>query len=204
MTRRCLRLITELTIGIRRTGVTWMWVLKLFASHLISILNSIKNYFQTSQDPSSPLGGPPSTTNILALDTTNNVIPTTTVTDIRDGWENEEWGSLEEEPANEELEEKANHDSNHLAASRSNSNSQSHSSSGGVYNNNTMNNISPTKNGSGNGGDILLNSSSNSNSNWDNYGTTWNDDEFEPIDDANGGELKSNLWQLWQLHSWPE
>lgn len=103
----------------------------------------------------------------------------TSVNDNRDGWD-DEWGSLEEEPANEELEEKLNHDLNHLTASRSNSNSNSHSSS----NNN--------KNGSEGPGETLLNSSSNSNtnSNWDNYGTTWNqDDEFEPIDD-NGGEFE--------------
>ena len=112
----------------------------------------------------------------------------TTANDIRDGWENDEWGSLEEEPANEELEEKEN-ETNHLVASRSNSNSQSHSSSG-VYNNNIVNNISTSKNnGSGGADEILLNSSSNSNSNWDNYGTTWNDDDFEPIEDGNGGEL---------------
>lgn len=123
----------------------------------------------------------------------------TSVNDIRDGWENDEWGSLEEEPANEELEEKANNDTNHVAASRSNSNS--HSS--GVYNNNIVNNVSPTKNNGS--GEILLNSSSNSNSNWENYGTTWNDDEFEPIDDSNTGEpeqlftflmLKFSFFQL--------
>lgn len=120
----------------------------------------------------------------------NAALVATTVIDGRDGWENDEWGSLEEEPANEELEEKANNDMNHIAASRSNSNSQSHSSSA-VYNNNSVNDISPTrKNGSGGADDTLLNSSSNSNSNWDNYGTAWNDDEFEPIEDGNGRELK--------------
>lgn len=114
---------------------------------------------------------------------------TALVSDVRDGWENDEWGSLEEEPANEELEEKANNEMNHLIASRSNSNSQSHSSSG-VYNNNIVNNISPSRNNGSTGADeILLNSSSNSNSNWDNYGTTWNDDEFEPVEDGNGGEV---------------
>lgn len=117
----------------------------------------------------------------------NNLIAATTVNDIRDGWENDEWGSLEEEPANEELEEKENIETNHLTASRSNSNSQSHSSSG-VYNNNIVNNSPSKNNGSGGADDILLNSSSNSNSNWDNYGTTWNDDEFEPIEDGNGGK----------------
>lgn len=109
----------------------------------------------------------------------------TTVNDIRDGWENDEWGSLEEEPANEELEEKANNDMNHHA-SGSRSNSNSHSSSG-IYNNNIVNNLSPIKNNGS--GEILLNSSSNSNSNWENHGTTWNDDEFEPLDDNNTGEM---------------
>lgn len=111
------------------------------------------------------------------MNAANNILIATSVNDNRDGWENDEWGSLEEEPANEELEEKLSHDLNHLTASGSNSNS--HSSSG-AYNNN----ISPTKNGS-DGGETLLNSSSNSN--WDNYGTTWNDDDFEPIEDTNGG-----------------
>ena len=111
-----------------------------------------------------------------------------TVNEARDGWDNEcDWGSLEEEPINEELEEKANndannHDGNHASASRSNSNSQSHSSSG-VCNNNTVNNISPIKNN----GDGDMNSSANSN--WDNYGTAWNDDEFEPIDETGTGNL---------------
>lgn len=146
--------------------------------------------FQTSQDPSSPLGGPASTLSAtLAMNAANNAMTAALVNDARDGWENDEWGSLEEEPANEELEEKANSEMNHLIASRSNSNSQSHSSSG-VYNNNIVNNISPTRNnGSAGADEILLNSSSNSNSNWDNYGTTWNDDDFEPVEDGNGGEL---------------
>jgi SCY1-like protein 1 len=109
----------------------------------------------------------------------------TTVNETHDGWDND-WGSLEEEPINEELEEKANNDINHVAASRSNSNSQSQShSSTGVYNNNTMNNSSPTKN---NGVDTQINSSVISNSNWDNCGTGWNDDEFEPIDETGIGE----------------
>lgn len=117
------------------------------------------------------------------MNAANSPVAATTVNDIRDGWDNDEWGSLEEEPANEELEEKANNDMNHHAsASRSNSNS--HSS--GVYNNNTMNNISPTKNNGS--GELLLNSSSNSNSNWENHGTSWNDDEFEPLEDSNTGK----------------
>lgn len=108
------------------------------------------------------------------------------VNEVRDGWDNDcDWGSLEEEPINEELEEKAsnNHDGNHASASRSNSNSQSHSSSGIVCNNNTVNNISPIKNN----GDGDINSSANSN--WDNYGTAWNDDEFEPIEETGTGML---------------
>jgi hypothetical protein len=127
----------------------------------------------------------------LNINAANNLLAVSAVSDTRDGWENDEWGSLEEEPANEELEEKENNDSNHIKESRSNSNSQSHSSTG-IYNNNIANNTSPSKNGSGGNGDTLLNSSSNSNSNWDNYGTsTWNDDEYEPVEDGNGGELKA-------------
>lgn len=119
----------------------------------------------------------------------NNAMAATTVNDIRDGWENDEWGSLEEEPANEELEEKANNDMNHHA-SGSRSNSNSHSSSG-IYNNNIVNNVSPIKNNGS--GEILLNSSSNSNSNWENHGTTWNDDEFEPLEDNNTGKMMMTL-----------
>lgn len=145
--------------------------------------------FQTSQDPSSPIAGPPTTLSATLNMNVVNIVATT-ISDGRDGWENDEWGSLEEEPANEELEEKSNNDMNHIAASRSNSNSQSHSSSA-VYNNNSVNDISPSRNnGSGHADDTLLNSSSNSNSNWDNYGTSWNDDEFEPIEDGNGRKLK--------------
>lgn len=125
------------------------------------------------------MGAGPLTTSMSA-----NNIPNATatiVTDGRDGWDNEDWGSLEEEPANEELEEKANNDMNHIAASRSNSNSHS-STSGGVYNNNIMNNISPTKNNGDN------NMTTSANSNWDNYGSSWNDDEFEPIDETGMGK----------------
>lgn len=103
------------------------------------------------------------------------------VNEARDGWDNEDWGSLEEEPVNEELEEKATNDTNHITASRSNSNSQSHSSTSagsGFHNNN----ISPTKN---NGENILTTSA---NSNWDNYGSSWNDDEFEAIDETGTGK----------------
>lgn len=99
----------------------------------------------------------------------NNIQNASTVNnDGRDGWDNEDWGSLEEEPANEELEEKTtNNDMNHTAASRSNSNSQSHSStSGGIYNNNIMNNTSPTKN---NGENTMTTLNSSANSNWDSY-----------------------------------
>lgn len=146
---------------------------------LISFIES--NSFQTSQDPSSPLDGPKTLSANLNMSAVNVTMTLPIVSD-RDGWENDEWGSLEEEPVNEELEEKANHDTNHLVASRSNSNS--HSSSG-AYNNNIVNNVSPSKNNGS--GETLLNSSSNSNSNWENYGTAWNDDEFEPIDDPNTG-----------------
>lgn len=142
------------------------------------------DFSQTSQDPSSPLAGPISS--VLSVNLNLNApMAVTTVNDpTRDGWENDEWGSLEEEPANEELEEKANH----VNASRSNSNSQSHSSSG-VYNNNVTNSLSPTRNNGD--GDTMLNSSSNSNSNWDNNGTGWNEDEFEPIDDSTAGKLSN-------------
>jgi SCY1-like protein 1 len=116
-----------------------------------------------------------------------NSAATPTVNETRDGWDNEDWGSLEEEPANEELEEKATNEMNHISASRSNSNSHSHSSSMGIYNNNITNNVSPTKN---NGDDSLtkLDSSAN-NSNWDNYGSSWNDDDFEPLEETGARKL---------------
>lgn len=141
--------------------------------------------FQTSQDPSSPLAGPPPALSANLTLNVSSVMSTAVVNDGRDGWDNDEWGNLEEEPANEELEERANHDSNHLSASRSNSNSQAHSQSSSGGHNNNVNGGSPVQNNGS--GETLLNSSSNSNSNWDNYGTAWNDDEFEPIDDGNSG-----------------
>lgn len=99
--------------------------------------------------------------------------PNAVLSEIRDGWENDEWGSLEEEPA-EEMEE-LNH---HQNTSRSNSNSSS------AANNNTENNISPIKN---NIHDMKINTNSNS-SNWEvTTSTNWNDDEFEPIDEPGAG-----------------
>lgn len=146
-------------------------------------LQTKNNFQQTSQDPSSPLADPTRTLGASLNMAAPSLLTSTTPNDIRDGWDNDEWGSLEEEPAIEELEEKENNDTNHLIASRSNSNSNS---SSGHYNNNVVNNTNAIKNGDG---DTLLNSSSNSNhSNWDNYGTTWNDDEFEPIDDGSAGK----------------
>jgi hypothetical protein len=128
---------------------------------------------------------------------TNNHNSTNIITitnDIRDGWENDEWGSLEEETTIEELEEKVNDMNHHSSASRSNSNSQSHSSSGN-HNNNVLNNISPSRDNGSNSDNLLnVNSNSISNSNnWDNYGTTWNDDDFDPIDDTNAGEISYNF-----------
>jgi SCY1-like protein 1 len=128
---------------------------------------------------------------VLGANLNMNVVASTTVSDpVRDGWENDEWGSLEEEPANEELEEKENHGNNHVNASRSNSNS--HSS--GVYNNNITNSLSPTRNNGD--AETLLNSSSNSNSNWENNGTGWNEDEFEPIEDTTAGESTGNPQEI--------
>lgn len=48
--------------------------------------------FQTSQDPSSP-----NAVESAAGASTSNVAASNLL-DIRDGWDNEEWGSLEEEP----------------------------------------------------------------------------------------------------------
>lgn len=55
------------------------------------VLNGRLLNFQTSQDPSSPMAG---TSNPLSASL--NMIGT--VNDARDGWDNEDWGSLEEEP----------------------------------------------------------------------------------------------------------
>lgn len=48
-------------------------------------------FTQTSQDPSSPMAG---TSNPLT--TSLNMVGS--VNDTRDGWDNEDWGSLEEVP----------------------------------------------------------------------------------------------------------
>lgn len=124
--------------------------------------------FQTSQDPSSPLVGTSSQLSASLNITSGD--PANLGGDIRDGWENDEWASLEEEA---ELEEKANNiGNNHIEASRSNSNSNSNS----VTNNNHNN--SPAK---------MINdhSKTNANTNWEKSETTWGlDDEFEPIDDG--------------------
>ena len=105
------------------------------------------------------------------MNSTSTTIVNSALTEIRDGWDNDEWGSLEEEPAIEELEEQ-NH---HQNTSRSNSNSSS------AANNNTENNISPIKNTIN---DMKI---TNSNSNWEVTTTNWNDDEFEPIEEPVGG-----------------
>lgn len=56
-------------------------LLKTISEH---ILNT-----QTSQDPSSPMAGSPNNGPLSA---------NTALTEVRDGWDNEEWGSLEEDP----------------------------------------------------------------------------------------------------------
>lgn len=114
----------------------------------------------------------------------NNVNALGGLSDIKDGWENEEWGSLEEEP-NEEAEandDKTNevHSNNHNShatpvktLNTNNLNSNSHSNA-----NNNLVTPSPTK------------TSNNSNANWENYGGSgWDNDEFEPIDDTTNGEF---------------
>ena len=100
--------------------------------------------------------------------------------DNRDGWDNDEWGSLEEEP-NEEIEEKSNELNNHHDSSRSNSNSHSHS----TPNNNLGNHNSIAINDHNEHNDHVT---SKLNSNWDNYETNWNEDEFEPLDEPNTGK----------------
>uniref|UniRef100_A0A182W601 N-terminal kinase-like protein n=1 Tax=Anopheles minimus TaxID=112268 RepID=A0A182W601_9DIPT len=55
--------------------------------------------WKTSQDPSSPMAG---TSNQL----TTNLNMVGSVNDMRDGWDNEDWGSLEEDPNETELNEK--------------------------------------------------------------------------------------------------
>ncbi len=144
----------------------------------------ISTLYQTSQDPSSPMAA----TGMSANNIQN--IKLVTESDCREGWDNEDWGSLEEEPANEELQEKeADNDINHINISRSDSNSQSHSSqSRGIFNNNTMDELSSTKNSA----DILVTKQNNIsvNFNWD--GSNWNDDEFESIEETGKGELESN------------
>lgn len=59
----------------------------------MSLSNNKENdfSFQTSQDPSSPNAAEPSPS-------TSNNLAAANLLDLRDGWDNEEWGSLEEEP----------------------------------------------------------------------------------------------------------
>lgn len=80
--------ITATNIGTMKIGATWM-----YEDHFLHCRRKITNFlFQTSQDPSSPNAAesaPASTSNNLAA---GNLL------DLRDGWDNEEWGSLEEEP----------------------------------------------------------------------------------------------------------
>lgn len=44
---------------------------------------------QTSQDPSSPLA---------ASSNNGQIVVANAINEVRDGWDNEEWGSLEEDP----------------------------------------------------------------------------------------------------------
>lgn len=54
--------------------------------------------FQTSQDPSSPNAVEPN-----AAASTSNNLAAGNLLDLRDGWDNEEWGSLEEEPVSDKF-----------------------------------------------------------------------------------------------------
>lgn len=57
-------------------------------------MKQTKNYsFQTSQDPSSP-----NAVETAPGASTSNNLAAGNLLDLRDGWDNEEWGSLEEEP----------------------------------------------------------------------------------------------------------
>lgn len=52
----------------------------------------MKYALQTSQDPSSPLAASSNNGAMMAANALN---------EVRDGWDNEEWGSLEEDPVRE-------------------------------------------------------------------------------------------------------
>lgn len=56
---------------------------------ILSIKSWTKLFPQTSQDPSSPLAASSNNGQIVAANAIN---------EVRDGWDNEEWGSLEEDP----------------------------------------------------------------------------------------------------------
>lgn len=56
-------------------------------------LIAIVAIYKTSQDPSSPMAGSSSNNGQVGV--------CNAITEVRDGWDNEEWGSLEEEPVNE-------------------------------------------------------------------------------------------------------
>ncbi|XP_058443851.1 N-terminal kinase-like protein isoform X2 [Malaya genurostris] len=158
----------------------------------------------TSQDPSSPMTG---ATNPLTASL--NMIGT--VNDTRDGWDNEDWGSLEEEP-NEVLDENEEDELNRIqqkqhnqlfsattASTTSSSNAASASALAAPASCNNANNNLPNHHNTSspskmialkNMTNIINNTTNNSNSNWNNVGDGWTDGDFEPIDEPSTGNPK--------------
>ncbi|XP_055524243.1 N-terminal kinase-like protein isoform X2 [Wyeomyia smithii] len=161
----------------------------------------------TSQDPSSPMAG---TSNPLTASL--NMIGS--MHDTRDGWDNEDWGSLEEEP-NEDLDEndedelhrtqqkqlqQHNQSSPATASSTNSSNTASTSTSIPTASINNANNNLPNHHNTSspskmlalkNMTNIINNTTNNSNSNWNNAsGDGWTDGDFEPIDEPSTGNPK--------------
>ncbi|XP_055629063.1 N-terminal kinase-like protein isoform X2 [Toxorhynchites rutilus septentrionalis] len=161
----------------------------------------------TSQDPSSPMAGTSNTLNMLP-----------SAHDPRDGWDNDDWGSLEEEP-NEAIDEKEEDELNRSQQQQQQQNKHQNSSASATpsstanssnaasisaaspappaSNNNANNNLpnhhstsSPSKMLALKNMTNIINSSSNSNSNWNNAGDGWTDGDFEPIDEPSTGNSK--------------
>ncbi|XP_053682714.1 N-terminal kinase-like protein [Sabethes cyaneus] len=161
----------------------------------------------TSQDPSSPMAG---TSNPL----TASLNMVGSMHETRDGWDNEDWGSLEEEP-NEDLDEndedelnrtqqkqsqQHNQSSPATASSTNSSNTASTSTSVPTANINNANNNLPNHHNTSspskmlalkNMTNIINNTTNNSNLNWNNAsGDGWTDGDFEPIDEPSTGNPK--------------
>lgn len=160
-------------------------------------------FAQTSQDPSSPLATV--ATSSIPLQSTTSIAASTAnrQSDIRDGWDNDEWGSLEEEPVrllpklfnltsinlifefqneeerddNDETVSNAKSNENETPVNRSNTQKNSeHSARPNDLPNLITNHTTATS---------AMNLNSNSNAVWNS--DSWAEGDFEPLDEPNSG-----------------